>query len=94
MKTWPYGRPYFVKGRLQLGSRGLNLNLEICFYISSVKMRVFLGFFIVSEQDGLSGHRDFPWMQLHCNFQGLVAEPNSDRDILAMSVAVRLLSSC
>lgn len=51
-------------------------------------------FFIVSEQDGLSGHRDFPWMQLHCNFQGLVAEPNSDRDNLATGVALRLLSSC
>lgn len=36
----------------------------------------------------VSGHRDFPWMQLHCNFQGLVAEPYSDRDILATSVAV------
>lgn len=28
------------------------------------------------------GHRHFPWMQLHCNFQGLVAELNSDKDIL------------
>lgn len=57
-------------------------------------MLVFQGFFIVSEQDGLSGHHDFPWMQLHCNFQGLVAGLNSDRDILATSVAVQLLSSC
>lgn len=57
-------------------------------------MVAFLGFFTLSEQDGLSGHHDFPWMQLHCNFQGLVAEPNSDRDILATSFVVRLLSSC
>lgn len=64
------------------------MNLEICFSIGSVKMLVFQGFFAVSEQDGLSGHRDFPWMQLHCNFQGLVAEPNSDRAILATSVAM------
>lgn len=68
--------------------RELNFNTGICFSIRSVKMCAFLGFFIVSEQDGLSGHRDFPWMQLHCNFQGLVAEPNSDRNILATSVAV------
>lgn len=51
-------------------------------------MLVFQGFCVVTERDGLSGYRDFPWMQLHCNFQGLVAEPKSDRDILATGVAV------
>lgn len=35
---------------------------------------------IVSELDDPSGHRDFPWLALHCNFQGLVAESNSVRD--------------
>lgn len=55
--------------------------------IGSLKIDVFQGFFILSEQDDPSGQNDFPWMQLHCNFQGLVAESNSDREILAMSVA-------
>lgn len=32
------------------------------------------------ELDDPSGHHDFPWMALHCNFQGLVAESDSDRD--------------
>lgn len=58
-------------------------------------MLVFQGFFIVSEMGhGLTGHHDFPWMQLHCNFQGLVAEPNSDRDILARNAAVQILCNC
>lgn len=35
---------------------------------------------IVSELDDPSGHHDFPWMALHCNFQGLVAEWDSVRD--------------
>lgn len=53
-------------------------------------MRPILGFFsvILSEQDSLSGHSDFPWMQLHCNFQGLATGPNTDRNILAVSVSV------
>lgn len=34
----------------------------------------------MSELDDLRGHHDFPWMALHCNFQGLVAKSNSDRD--------------
>lgn len=38
------------------------------------------GCVIVSELDDPSGHHDFPWMALHCNFQGLVAESNSDRN--------------
>lgn len=38
------------------------------------------GCVIVSELDDPSGHHDFPWMALHCNFQGLVAESDSDRD--------------
>lgn len=54
----------------------------------SVKIGVFQSFVIVSEQDGLSDHCDFPWMQLHCNFQGLVAELNSDSKILAPRVSV------
>lgn len=38
------------------------------------------GCVIVTELDDPSGHHDFPWMALHCNFQGLVAESDSDRD--------------
>lgn len=34
----------------------------------------------MSELDDPSGHHDFPWMALHCNFQGLVAESDSDRE--------------
>lgn len=34
----------------------------------------------MSELDDPSGHHDFPRMALHCNFQGLVAESDSDRD--------------
>lgn len=44
------------------------------------KKKCVQGCVIVSELDDPSGHRDFPWMALHCNFQGLVAESDSDRD--------------
>lgn len=49
-------------------------------------MKSFFSF--LGEQGDLSSYSDFPWMQLHCNFQGLVAELNSDRNTLASSVAV------
>lgn len=55
---------------MALGIISICLEKKVCFQ----------GCVIASELDDPSGHHDFPWMALHCNFQGLVAESNSDRD--------------
>lgn len=53
-----------------------------------------LDIFRLFEQDSLSGRSHFPWMQLHCNFQGLATGPKSDRNIQAAGVSVSEVSLC